>query len=338
MDNIGTTDKIKQTPITSLEAMDKAVREVEKQEQLYSVALFDILGFSNFVQNNGNMVILELYNKLISIIHRKESQNSGYAAFSGSVVPVPVSPDWKSNQLVADANGYIQVCHFSDTFLIYTNFLFKKTAWWLRDSYFEPYPLLICEMDTELNPLFYEEHSLYTSFLQVCMEFFCEAIRAGIPLRGCISTGMAVMNKHQSIFVGPPLVEAARGEPAQNAIGVAFGKSFNNYHPVYNRYFMPYFKHIKEHDKKADFLSPMVLDWPRFWRQHYLAKDMTIADYINKMNTIPEFSSYYDNAIKFVDYSKRYENWAERIDRDGMTDIIDYYERVKNWCKDINWE
>ena len=86
-------------------------------------------------------------------------------------------------------------------------------------------------------------------FLQICIEFFCEAIKAGIPLRGCISTGMATMNQHDSIYFGRPLVEAARGEAAQSCIGMAVGRSFNNYHPVYNRYFIPYLGHIKEYGK-----------------------------------------------------------------------------------------
>ena len=101
------------------------------------------------------------------------------------------------------------------------------------------------------------------SFLQICIEFFCEAIKAGIPLRGCISTGMATMNQHDSIYFGRPLVEAARGETAQSCIGMAFGRSFNNYHPVYNRYFIPYLGHIKEYGKGVRFLSPMAVDWPR---------------------------------------------------------------------------
>lgn len=219
-------------PITSPDAMEQAIRDIEQQEQLYSIALFDILGFSNLVQNNGTQIVLDLYNKLLDIIHKMESNYSGNGTLAGSVVPVPVSQDWKNNQLIADANGYIHVCHFSDTFLIYTHYLFKRPSWWLRDSFYEPYPLLIGEKNTEFCSLFFQEHPIYLSFLQVCMEFFCEAVKAGIPLRGCISTGMATMNKHQSIFFGKPLVEAARGEPAQNAIGVAFGRSFNNYHPA----------------------------------------------------------------------------------------------------------
>ncbi len=51
-------------------------------------------------------------------------------------------------------------------------------------------------------------------FYRFVLSFFCEAITAGIPLRGCISTGMATMNQHDSIYFGRPLVEAARGETA----------------------------------------------------------------------------------------------------------------------------
>lgn len=323
------------TPITSSEAMDEAIQKSEKQEQLYSIALFDILGFSNFVENNGNCVVLELYHKLIDLIHQMESNYGRNGNFSGSVVPVPISDDWKSNQLIADANGYIHVCHFSDTFIIYVNYLFERTSWWLLDSFYEPHPLLLGKIGTEYCPLFYQEHHIYLSFLQICMEFFCEAIRAGIPLRGCVSTGMATMDKHQAIYFGRPLVEAARGEQAQDAIGIAFGKSFNNYHPVYNRYFIPYFDHMKKNEEKTDFLSPMVLDWPRFWRGHHEFKDLSIADHINKMNKNSAFSSYYDKAIKFTNYSKQYEDWSERIDYEGGVDIIDYYNRVEKWYKGL---
>ncbi len=318
-------------PINSPEAMEKAIRDTETQEQLYSIALFDILGFSNFVQSNETNRVLELYNTLVNLIHSMESSSAGKSAFSGSVVPIPISPDCKSSQFIADANGFIQVCHFSDTFLIYTNYLFKKPGYWLLDSYYEPYPLLLGEIGTEYCPIFQHEHSLYLSFLQICMEFFCESIRAGIPLRGCISTGMATMNKNQSIFFGRPLVEAARGEPAQNSIGVAFGKSFNNYHPIYNRYFIPYLGGIKAQDSRAVFLSPMMLDWPRFWRDHYSSEGVSLKDCIDKMNMDPGFSSYYDSAIEFANYSEKHKNWSEEVNYDGITDIIDYYKRVKVW-------
>lgn len=79
-----------------------------------------------------------------------------------------------------------------------------------------------------------------------------------------------------------------------------------------------------------------MLDWPQFWRNHHEYKDISIAEYIKKMNTNPAFSGYYDNAIKFAAFSEKYQNWPEQIDRTNMTDIIDYYERVKAWYSSVS--
>lgn len=144
-------------------------------------------------------------------------------------------------------------------------------------------------------------HPIYLSFLQTCMNFFCQAIVAGIPLRGCIGTELAIMNQDKSIYLGEPLVEVAKGETAQNALGIAFGKSFNNSHPVYNNYFIPYSVHIKDEkeSKNRKYLSPMMLDWARYWRESSDFKKYFLKDCINKMNKNPKVSFYYDNAIKF---------------------------------------
>ena len=314
--------------------LEKLLRKIEGEEQVYSIALFDILGFSNFVENNGNQVVLDLYEKLVELINKQRSTIAGEASFAGSVVPMRVSDDWKSGVLIAGANGFINVCHFSDTFIIYMNYHIEKGGFWLQDKKDEPYPLLLGELGTAYSPIIYEKHHLYLSFLRTCMEFFCQSIIAGIPLRGCISTGFALMDSHKSIYFGDPLVEAARGEAVQNAIGIAFGKSFNNYHPVYNDYFMPYKEHIKENDN-ASFLSPMVPDWARYWRENPDYKDYVFSEVIEKMNREPRFSSYYDNAIKFFDFSEKHQDWACEINRDGIVGITDYYERIRAWYKSV---
>lgn len=74
-------------------------------------------------------------------------------------------------------------------------------------------------------------------------------------------------------------MEVARGETAQNALGIAFGKSFNNSYPVYNDYFIPYLDHIKVEKKK--YLSPMVLGWTKCWRKSLDFKDYSLKDCIN---------------------------------------------------------
>lgn len=320
--------------IKSKEELEEGLKKMSEYEQIYSIALFDILGFSNFVNNHGNQVILDFYNKLLDIIHRQESTYGRNSEFAGSVVPVPVSPDWKNNVYVAEANAFINVCHFSDTFLIYVNYNVGKKGKWLADGKHEPYPLLLGEPGTPYYPDIYNKHYIYLSFLQTCMEFFCQAIIAGIPLRGCISTGPAIMNRYKSVYIGAPLVEAARGETAQNALGIAFGKSFNNSHPVYNNYFIPYLDHIKD-SEKSEYLSPMMLDWARYWRESPDYKDYNLVDCINKMNKDLKHSSYYDNAITFYDFSEKNKNWYHEIDRNDINEISDYYERTKEWYKSV---
>lgn len=322
-------------PLKSVTEVEHALRKIEKDEQLYSIALFDILGFSNFVTNNGTEVILDLYNKLLDLINKQKSTPEGQASFAGSVVPVPTSPDWRNNALIADANGFVRVCHFSDTFIIYVNYQLGKQGWWLRDTKYEPNPLLIGEANTPYCPIFFDSHTIYLSYLQTCMEFFCQAIFAGIPLRGCLSTGMALMDQEKSIYFGNPIVEAARGETAQDALGIAFGKSFNNYHPVYHDYFIPYLGHMKSNSNKTEFLSPMVLDWPRYWRHSPDFKDYSLVEYIDKMNTDPNFSKYYENAIEFVEFSEKHENWSDEINRDGLGDILDFHKRALEWYENI---
>lgn len=265
-------------PIKSQSEMEEGLKEIGREEQVYSIALFDVLGFSNFVEKNGNQGILELYNKLLDLMYRQKSSYNGTSNFAGSVVPVPISDDWKKSRLVAEANGYINVCHFSDTFIIYVNYALCKQGFWLLDEKDEPYPLLLVEGEEVKYPMMYKYHNIYLSFLQTCMEFFCQAIVAGIPLRGCIATGLAIMDSEKQIYVGAPLVEAARGEPARESLGITFGSSFNNSHPVYNDYFIPYLDNIK---KNKEYLSPMVLDWARYWRESPNYKDYSLSECIN---------------------------------------------------------
>lgn len=320
-------------PITSEDQLNECLQKTNSTEQVYSIALFDILGFSNFVESNRTQAILDLYNKLLALIDKQKSSFGACESFAGNVVPVPVSNDWKSNVLIADANGYINVCHFSDTFIIYVNYCFGKPPFYLATPKNEQFPLLLGEPGTIQYPIMYEKHHIYLSFLQTCMDFFCQAIVAGIPLRGCISTGLAVMDSTKSIYLGSPIVEAARGETARNSLGISFGKSFNNSHPVYNDYFIPYFENIKEEKKK--YLSPMVLDWARYWRNTPEFQNQDLIENINKMNDYPSFSYYYDNAINYVNFSNANADWAQKLKRDNINNIIDYYQATKEWFDSV---
>lgn len=318
-------------PVPSDE-VEKAIREINSKEQFYTIALFDVLGFSNFVEKNGYQAILNLYSKLVELIRKQESSPEGSESVVGSVAPIPQSSDWKNNFYFANTNGYIQAAHFSDTIILFVNYELSAPIFMLRTGYYEPHPLIVKERDSKFFIPFEEQHHIYISFLQTCMDFFCRAIMDSIPLRGVISSGTARMDPAQSIYFGSPLVEAGNGESAQNSLGVAFGRSFNNYHPIYNRYFMPYSRHIKKGEAKSNYLSRAVLDWPRHWRERYGEKDITGC--INKMNRDPQYSHYYENALRFYEFSHQNSEWYDTVNCDGASDISDFYDRADKWLRE----
>ena len=102
-----------------------------------------------------------------------------YTPDISKAVPIRMSDDWKEGQYIANANGHVNVCHFSDTFIIYVHYLCRREAYWLATPKYEPYPLLLGEKDTLYCPVFYQEHQIYLSFLQTCMDFFANQLLRG---------------------------------------------------------------------------------------------------------------------------------------------------------------
>ncbi|MCL2035029.1 MAG: hypothetical protein FWG94_09910 [Oscillospiraceae bacterium] len=294
--------------------------------ELISLAMFDILGFENFVSNHRHDATLQLYRKLVALLKD----------YRGGIGVVPLSNEWKGAAYVAGIYGNIHITYASDTFMIWTDYRDESEfLTWLASGFNEEFPLLYFEPNTSYYPRFYKQHVNYTNFLEISMEFFCQAVISGIPLRGCISTGLATLDTHRSVFVGSPLVEAARGESGQDSIGFAYGKSFNNYHPVWNKYHIPYEKHKKPPSKDTLHLSPMVVDYPRYWREHHPDKDF--VQLITQMNVKlnpeqkPNISKYYDNAIEFFQFSNGHENWLAEVDKDNIKSIIDFYDKTNSW-------
>jgi len=62
-------------------------------------------------------------------------------------------------------------------------------------------------------------------FMVRCADMVCEALKLGVPLRGALAVGPAVMHSRTVTFVGAPLVEAARLEQSQDWLGVSLGDS-----------------------------------------------------------------------------------------------------------------
>ncbi|MFQ6027563.1 MAG: hypothetical protein ACE5Q6_08730 [Dehalococcoidia bacterium] len=147
-------------------------------------------------------------------------------------------------------------------------------------------------------------------FLDRCSRVFCQGLALGLPIRGAISVGRAILDKNRGIFLGLPLVEAVRLESKSNWIGVALAASWKSETlgiPVPpDRVFMyePPFK-----DGGDSLFSGLVLDWPRVWRE---SRRDSAVEYLLDLCTpgLPEeLRARYSTTIAFYEHSHRNQDW-----------------------------
>jgi len=147
--------------------------------ELISLAIFDILGFANYMSIRGNEIASSLYRKIFGIINNVHEETSKL------IVPSPINDDWTRAAHVILPPGNIHVSHFSDTFLIWINY--RKTGFSVsgasvpvyigNEEYKETYfPLTFLEPGTLFSPTFINEHEFYLRFVNVCMDFFCQSV------------------------------------------------------------------------------------------------------------------------------------------------------------------
>lgn len=147
-------------------------------------------------------------------------------------------------------------------------------------------------------------------FSNLIADAICFGIEIELPLRGAIAVGHAVLDSDEGIYIGYPLVEAARTETAQRWIGASFGPSFSS--PNFNKGFhlhtiLPYKSHYKQVDNKH--ATGMTIDWPRHWRETRKTK---IVPLITAMDSEPDFSDYYTNTLNFTQFSERNHDWFKK--------------------------
>jgi hypothetical protein len=160
---------------------------------------------------------------------------------------------------------------------------------------------------TDYNPM------ALPSFSQLAADTFCYGLETELPLRGAIAVGEVVLDRERGVFIGQPLVEAARTERAQEWIGISFGPSFQ--HPEFNRGFylntvMPYKSHYK--DRASEYATGMTVDWPRQWRESRKSDPRPI---IKTLDRDPGFATYYARSLAFVDFSEKHHDWFRREKR-----------------------
>jgi hypothetical protein len=193
-----------------------------------------------------------------------------------SVVPIP-----DEGGVVHPAVGWLTVdqCYFSDTLMFWTPF----------------------------------SHLSVWGFLEMSGEIVCRCLELGFPVRGAIAVGSAVLDKNTGVYLGEPLVEAARVERAGRWIGVSLGPSFSA--PPYNRNLplnsvLAYRGHQKVLDDPL--ITGLVLDWPRVWRS---SRTSDLLATLKSYDVDLRYASYYAATRTFVEYSAKNHDWYLCRDR-----------------------
>lgn len=145
------------------------------------------------------------------------------------------------------------------------------------------------------------------SFTQLIADAICFGIETGLPLRGAISVGDLILDNDKGVFLGTPLVEAARAEREQRWIGASFGVSFQK--PEYEGGFylntvLPYKSHYK--DAASPLVTGITVDWPRRWRETR-SSDLLMA--LRSLDLDPRFSDYYSASLRYADFSREHHDW-----------------------------
>lgn len=217
---------------------------------LYSVALFDILGFEARFAAYGLEAMATKYEQLISSVVRRNQRMSELEKMLGM-----------EDEATWTAEGDAFVCnriygaYASDTILIWAH---------------APFP--------EARELSDQERSARASdpahgwgylpipcdrFLEACSDVVCEALELDLPVRGAIAMGRAILDSGRGIFLGQPIIDAARMEKNQNLIGASLCQSYLS-QPIPGLYVIPLDCHVK--DSTVGDFSGLALNWPRRWR------------------------------------------------------------------------
>lgn len=103
-------------------------------------------------------------------------------------------------------------------------------------------------------------------FIETCNELLCHALSVGLPLRGGLASGSAVIDVKHSIFLGQPLIDAVLLEGAQRVIGASLCKSIADACSP-EAYVFAHSAHLRDglSTEQSDLFSGLVLDWPAHW-------------------------------------------------------------------------
>lgn len=246
---------------------DQKCESAAPQISRFAFAMFDVLGFSRWVETETLAVILAAYQQLTERAVLKPNEKGSLTAFhtpEGQLLAVTRAPAY---------------AYFSDTILLWC----------------------------PLAP------PLVADFVERCSDLMCEALSMDIPLRGAITLGDAVLDNKTNTYLGKPIVEANYLEKGQDWVGLTLGNSAI-WSPflaqLHGASIIEYPAPMKEKFKEC--ASPIVVDWPRRWRDKNASSPISKLDELNKT---PGFEKYWNNARAFAEYSLSKHDWFKHPDQ-----------------------
>lgn len=270
----------------------------------YFVALFDVLGFEERLKTLGLSGMLARYEALIDVVnYRKRHLQHVFGTLEFAEAPY-----WTAERdvfIFSETYG----AYASDSILLWANRtwpeareasddVFRAAASNRADGWkYHPIP---CD-----------------NFLDVCNDLMCRGLEVGLPLRGAIAVGDAVLDQDRSIFLGQPIVDAARLESGQKLISASFCASVVG-QIIPPRFTLQFDRHIK--DTHRSLWGGSMLDWPRHWRR---TRKTDPTEMVTALNTVSEYSAYYENTLDLISFSDMFKGRFESLQE---TSIRTQYE------------
>ncbi|CAJ3681743.1 hypothetical protein [Burkholderia pseudomallei] len=264
----------------------------------FSLCFFDVLGFETRFSDLGLDGMLRKYVALVDLV---DARNEHMGRLFGEM-GFKESAYWLSDGdafVVSRLHG----AYASDSLLVWTHTDFPEAR--------HPAAVDLAPAERERRASEPAEGWLYhpipcDNLLDICNEMICHSLEIGLPLRGALALGEAVLHIECGVYLGQPLIDAARMEHSQRIIGASFTRSFMK-QIVPPRYLAPFDKHLK--NARDDLFQGSVLDWPRHWRA---TRKADLRAIIRSLNTLPAAADIYDNTLCLIDVS---EASAEMFDR-----------------------
>ncbi|MBL6749224.1 MAG: hypothetical protein ISP90_01815 [Nevskia sp.] len=253
----------------------------------YVVGIFDVLGFKNTFEKLGLREITARYAMLIDIVVKKDEH---LAEMKTYFPHMKEGPYWCAGGEIAVMTK-VYAAYASDTFLIWANYTWND----LHEG--EKSELERFAKDPNHDWLFRPVPC--DAFLDTCNELMCRSLQVGLPLRGAVAVGDAILDKERNIFLGQPIIEANDLERDQRFIGAGMCSSFIN-QTIPKRFSVSFNRQLKDSTKET---SGLILDWPRHWRD---TRSIDARKVIESMNTDAKFSEYYVNTLASIEQSEKY--------------------------------